>query len=176
MGKPPAHHSQHRLCRNQELCGPTQCFQKTTKYSIKKLCALDRDERYPIIKSGQKIVYRLILIIMTKFKKALPYLASGLLPLMAFAQTADTVLVRVDRILQQVIPILLLICTIVFLWGVIPYLTAGPDEEKQKYGKYLIICGLVGLFAMVAIWGFVRVLTQTFGVGGQRIPRDIGGI
>ncbi|MDP3762570.1 MAG: hypothetical protein Q8Q97_00665 [bacterium] len=113
---------------------------------------------------------------MTKFKKALPYLASGLLPLMALAQTADTVLVRVDRILQQVIPILLLVGTIVFLWGVITYLTAGPDQEKQKYGKYLIIYGLVGLFAMVAIWGIVRVLTQTFGVGGQRIPRDIGGI
>lgn len=113
---------------------------------------------------------------MTKFKKALPYLVSGLLPLVALAQTADTVLVRIDRILQQVIPILLLVGTIVFLWGVITYLTAGPDEEKQKYGKYLIIYGLVGLFAMVAIWGIVRVLTQTFGVGGQQIPRDVGGL
>ena len=110
------------------------------------------------------------------YKKALPYLIAGLVPALVLARTAETVLSRIDRILQQVIPILLIIGTIVFLWGVITYITAGPDEEKQTYGRYLIIYGLIGLFAMVAIWGIVRVLVQTFGVGGQRIPRDVGNI
>ncbi len=110
------------------------------------------------------------------YKKALPYLATSLLPMAALAQTAETVLTRTDTILQQVIPILLLVGTIVFLWGVITYLTAGPDEEKQKYGRYLIVYGLVGLFIMVAIWGIVRVLSNTFGVGGQDIPRRVGNI
>ncbi len=109
-------------------------------------------------------------------KKALPYVITSFVPLLVLAQTVDTVLSRTDRILQNVIPILLVIGTIVFLWGVITYITAGADEEKQKYGKWLILYGLIGLFAMVAIWGIVRVLTNTFGVGGQRIPRDIGGI
>lgn len=113
---------------------------------------------------------------MQKLKKALPYLVTSFLPLAALAATAQDVLNTTDRVLQQVIPILLLVGTIVFLWGVITYLTAGPDEEKQAYGKYLIVYGLVGLFIMVAIWGIVRVLTSTFGVGGERIPRDVGGI
>lgn len=108
------------------------------------------------------------------YKKALPYLITSLLPLAALAQSADSVLIRTNQILKQVIPILLLVGTIVFLWGVITYLTAGPDEEKQKYGKYLIVYGLVGLFAMVAIWGVVRALTNTFDVGREPIPEGPG--
>ncbi len=113
---------------------------------------------------------------MKTLKKVLPYLITAFLPLAALAATVQDVLNTTDRVLQQVIPILLLVGTIVFLWGVITYLTAGPDEEKQAYGKYLIVYGLVGLFIMVAIWGIVRVLTQTFGVGGQDIPRNVGGL
>ncbi|MBI2610197.1 hypothetical protein HYW53_03400 [Candidatus Giovannonibacteria bacterium] len=109
-------------------------------------------------------------------KKILPYAAAGLLPLLAFAQTAESIITRIDRILQQVIPILLIIGTIVFLWGIIVFITAGASEEKKSYGKYLIIYGLVGLFVMVAIWGIVGVLVNTFGVGGRRVPRDVGGI
>lgn len=108
-------------------------------------------------------------------KKALPYLAASALPLTVLAATTLTdVLKTSDDVLRRVIPVLLLVGTIVFLWGVITYLTAGEDEGKKSYGKWLIIYGLIGLFAMVAIWGIVRILAATFDVETEGIPLGPG--
>lgn len=113
---------------------------------------------------------------MRKIEKVLPYLALSLAPAIAAAQTVQSVLSIVKTILDTVVPILLILATIVFIWGVIVFITAGASEEKKTYGRYLIMYGLVGLFAIVAVWGVVRVLTNTFGVGGQGIPTNPGSI
>ena len=109
-------------------------------------------------------------------KKSLPYAAALAAPLMAFAQQAFTIVDRVRTFVNQIIPILLIIGTIVFLWGVITFLTAGGDEEKRADARQLMIYGLVGLFVMVAVWGIVNVLVGFFGVGGTGIPTSPGQI
>lgn len=98
------------------------------------------------------------------------------LPLFASAQTVQTVLAIILGILNQVIPILMVIATIVFLYGVIAYITSAGDEEKQASGKWYMIWGLIGLFIIVAMWGIVRILVNTFGVGGTGIPIGPGGL
>ena len=113
---------------------------------------------------------------MRKIEKVLPYVALSAAPAIAAAQTVQSVLGVVRNILDTVVPILLILATIVFIWGVIVYITSGGSDEKKTYGRYLILYGLVGLFSIVAIWGVVRVLTNTFGVGGQGIPTTPGGI
>lgn len=95
-------------------------------------------------------------------------------PLFAFAATVGTILTDIQTILNTVIPILMILATVVFLWGVITYITAGGDEDKSKTGKTYIIWGLIGLFAMVAIWGLVRALVNTFGVGSTGVPGGPG--
>ena len=110
---------------------------------------------------------------MDKIRKIL-ISAALFLPAVAFAQqTVGGILGIISAILLFLIPLLMILATVVFLWGVILYIIAGSDEEKLQTAKAYIIVGLIGLTAMIAIWGLVRVLTGSFGVGGVGIP--IGG-
>ncbi|MBI5045462.1 MAG: hypothetical protein HZC14_00395 [Candidatus Niyogibacteria bacterium] len=103
------------------------------------------------------------------------------LPLAAFAASAasDTaakgLISTVQNILNALIPLFMVIATVVFLWGVVRYITAAGDEEKVKEARNFIIYGLIGLFVMVSVWGLVGVLVSTFGVSGETIPTGIGG-
>jgi hypothetical protein len=42
------------------------------------------------------------------------------------------------------------------------------SEEKRESGKQRVIYGIIGLFVMVSIWGFVNILERTFGTGGEQ--------
>ena len=110
---------------------------------------------------------------MRKIEKLLPYLAVAIAPAIAAAQASGTigfVVIKLGEIFTALIPVLITLTTIVFIWGVIVYITAGSSEEKKSYAKYLIAYGLVALFAVVASWGLVKVLADTFGVVGKVIP------
>ncbi len=41
------------------------------------------------------------------------------------------------------------------------------SEEKRDSGRQRVIYGIVGLFVMISIWGFVNILKSTFGIGGE---------
>ncbi|KKT56395.1 MAG: hypothetical protein UW81_C0017G0028 [Candidatus Giovannonibacteria bacterium GW2011_GWC2_44_9] len=99
-----------------------------------------------------------------------------LAPLFAYAANVTDILQQTEIILNRIIPILMIIATIVFLWGVIRYITASGEEEKLAEGRRFIVFGLIGLFVMVAIWGVVRALVSQFGVGGGIIPPGPGDI
>lgn len=98
------------------------------------------------------------------------------LPFFAYAADVVSILQNLESILNRVIPILMIVATIVFLWGVIRYITAGGDEEKLADGRRFIIFGLIGLFVMIAVWGVVRALVAQFGVGGGVIPKGPGDV
>jgi hypothetical protein len=36
------------------------------------------------------------------------------------------------------------------------------SEEKRESGRQTVIYGVIGLFAMISIWGFVNILNTTF--------------
>ena len=88
----------------------------------------------------------------------------------------QSIVTNIKNLVNNVIPILLIIGTVVFLWGVILYLTAGADEEKRANARSLMIYGLVGLFVMVAVWGIVNVLVGFFGITDTGIPERPGDI
>ena len=116
---------------------------------------------------------------MKTLKKALPYATIIALPMLAFAQTSapvTSIIDQISQILSSIIPILLLIATIVFLWGVIQFITAGADEEKRASARSLMIYGLIALFVMVAVWGIVRIFVQFTGTGNVGIPTSPGQI
>lgn len=102
--------------------------------------------------------------------------AIAILPMIAYAATVGTVLQNIKDILNTAIPILMILATVVFLWGVITYVTSQGDETKKKTGQSYIIFGLVGLFVMVAIWGLVLALVNTFSVGGTGVPTGPGAL
>ncbi len=95
----------------------------------------------------------------------------SLLPMLVFAADSSGIigmLAVVMRILSVLIPILITLAVIYFIWGVIQY-TLSTDEESKKNARGKIINGLIGLFVIIAFWGIIALVTDTFGVGPTQL-------
>ena len=106
------------------------------------------------------------------------------LPLVSFAQgrgdTRDTEVApaaaetgiegaveNIGGIVNSLIPLLLTIAVVIFLWGLLKYLFKIGGEEGSKGGLQIMLWGVVAIFVMVSIWGLVSLLQTTLGVGSQ---------
>jgi len=98
------------------------------------------------------------------------------MPMLAFAQDLNNTLETINDLLSQVIPILMIIATIAFIWGIIKYIMAGGDEEGVQTAKGYMLWSIIALAVMVSVWGIVGVLVDTFGVGGGTIPPGPGAL
>ena len=65
---------------------------------------------------------------------------------------------------QSVVPLLISIAIVVFIWGVIQYVINTDDVSKRAEGRNFMIYGIIGLFVIVSIWGLIKILTGTFGI------------
>ncbi len=65
-------------------------------------------------------------------------------------------------LVKSVIPFLITLAVVGFIWGVIQYFLNPDNEEKRKKGKSYILWGLISLFVMVSMWGLVALLSDTF--------------
>jgi hypothetical protein len=95
------------------------------------------------------------------------------IPLLAAAQgfsSIDDSISTVTRLINRLIPLVIGIGVLVFLWGLVGYVTAGGDEEKRKNARSLMIYGIIVLFVMVSVWGLVRILVTTFGTDQTNGP------
>lgn len=95
---------------------------------------------------------------------------AALLPLVAFAQGADldyfdTTIGAIQDIVNALVPLLTGVALVVFIWGVIRYVTAGESDEKKAQARGLMIYGVIALFVIVSVWGLVNVL-QDIVLGG----------
>ncbi|MBU1091849.1 hypothetical protein KKA27_03245 [Patescibacteria group bacterium] len=95
-------------------------------------------------------------------------------PMMAIAASTNDlgdVLIVIKELVDSIIPILMVLVVAVFLWGIVRYVTAGGDAEKEKAARGYIIYGLIGIFVLVAFWGIVKMFAGTFGVDtGGTLP------
>lgn len=64
---------------------------------------------------------------------------------------------------DYVIPFLFALAVVIFLVGVMKYVAGGDNEEKRTQGRDIMWFGIVALFVMVGVWGFVKILAVTFG-------------
>ncbi len=64
-------------------------------------------------------------------------------------------------LIDRLIPLLISLGLVLFLIGVLRFVTAGDNEEKRQGGRDLMIFGIIALFVMVSVWGFVNILSQT---------------
>lgn len=65
-------------------------------------------------------------------------------------------------IINSVVPMLVALAVIGFIYGIIKYFLNPDNEEKRKDGKSFMLWGIVTLFVMVSIWGLVGILSNTF--------------
>lgn len=120
-------------------------------------------------------------------KKKLIVLSSsvlGFMPLMTLAQsgggcdqisysttTIKTIICKIGDILDIIIPILIVLGVVLFVWGVVMYVIAS-DEEAKKKGRDRMIYGIIGLVVIIAMWGLVGIVKNSFGLDniGTQIP------
>jgi len=69
-----------------------------------------------------------------------------------------------SELLNAVIPVLIALGVIYFVWGVITYVISS-DEEAKTSGRNRIIYGIIGLAVIIGLWGLVNILKNTFGLG-----------
>lgn len=100
------------------------------------------------------------------------------LPLLVNAQVdgINRLIDQIQNIVVRLVPIVIGLALIVFLWGVLSYVISGNDENK-KNAKIFMIYGIIGLFVMVSVWGLVTILADSI-FDGNRInqPPTVPGI
>jgi len=77
----------------------------------------------------------------------------------------------IDIIRGYLVPFIIALALLVFLWGVFKTVTAGADGKKRQEGIAFITYGIIGLAVMISIWSLVYLLTSTFFSGGLLIPQ-----
>ena len=73
-------------------------------------------------------------------------------------------------LVKYVVPLLVALAVVGFIYGIIQYFLYPDNEEKRKNGKSFMLWGLIALFVMVSIWGLVGILSNTLETGPVRIP------
>ena len=108
-------------------------------------------------------------------------LLSIFVPVLAFAQTPNQPqsIDKLGAFLQQfirfidlyLVPLVFAIAFIVFIFGIFQYfILGGADEEKRTKGRAFMVWGIIGFFVMVAVWGILNLLLNSFGFGGDSRP------
>lgn len=77
-------------------------------------------------------------------------------------QTFGNIFNKLIGIAGATIPAMMILATVLFLWGVITFLVNADNEDARTQGRTFMIYGVVALFVMVAAWGLVEVLYNTF--------------
>ncbi len=69
---------------------------------------------------------------------------------------------RVTSTLNIIVAILVIIATLVFIWGVILFLTSSGDPTKRGEGRQYMIWGIVALAVIAAAWAVANVIIAYF--------------
>jgi ribose/xylose/arabinose/galactoside ABC-type transport system permease subunit len=64
----------------------------------------------------------------------------------------------------RLLPFIVALTVLVFLWGIFKYVLAGGDPDKRSEAKGYIIWGIIGLAVMISVSGLVNFLSRTFGL------------
>ena len=100
--------------------------------------------------------------------KILPFALA--LPFLTLAQGAadlsflEELIADAGGILATLVPILITLALVVFIWGLIRYISSGGDEEKRKEARQTMLWGVIIFAVIVSIWGLVALLRSVFGI------------
>lgn len=99
-------------------------------------------------------------------KKSIGLVGAYALPFLALAQNPFlTIIDKVRDILNTLVPLLITLALVYFIYGVGKFVTAKEAQEKET-ARDIMIYGAIGLFVIVSIWGIVGLLQQFTGTTG----------
>ncbi len=88
---------------------------------------------------------------------------------------------QVGEIISILVPILIGLALLLFLWGLVKFIWNSDDEGARDEGKKMMLWGVIALFVIVSVWGLVALLNQLTGVSqGEQaeevyVPTGAGG-
>lgn len=96
---------------------------------------------------------------------ALPLTASAVLDVAGDDRIGGLMSNILEFVNTYVIPFIIAIGFLVFVWGMFQYFIAGgANEEKKEKGKSLMIWATVGFVLIIVFWGIVNLLTGSTGL------------
>jgi heme/copper-type cytochrome/quinol oxidase subunit 2 len=82
-------------------------------------------------------------------------------PIFAYASDVfDMIDLGVDA-LSAAIPLTLSLSIVIFLWGVVKFVSSAGDEKAIEEGRQIIVWGMVAIFVIVSLWGIIGFITET---------------
>ena len=97
-------------------------------------------------------------------------------PTLVFAQQLNdinSVAMKATNIGNLIVRLAISFAVLFIIISVVRYLIAGSDdEEARKKGGQAILYGVIGLFAILSIWGLVYLLSNSFQFGQNSLPND----
>ena len=86
------------------------------------------------------------------------------------AQTLGTMLGIFTKIVNGLMPFIVALAVLFFMWGVFQFIRASGNEDEVTEGRNRMIYGIIGIFVMVSVWGLVNLLGGTFALTSEIIP------
>ncbi len=68
--------------------------------------------------------------------------------------------------MDKVVVLLMAAAVVYVVWGAFQMISS---ETKRESGRDTVIYGIIGLFVMISIWGFVNILQRTFNLQGSYV-------
>jgi Type IV secretion system pilin len=98
-------------------------------------------------------------------------LTAGPFTVFAAATSFDALVTQLLNYIKLLVPFIIALAMLVFLWGIFKLVFAGGNELDVKEGTKFMTWGIVSLFVMVSVWGLVAILTKTFFDGNPVLPQ-----
>lgn len=89
------------------------------------------------------------------------------LPALAAVTTIVELLLQIQSVINVLIPFIVGLAVLVIIWGIFLYVVKAAEEEKRSEAKMYIVWGVVAVFCMLSVWGFVNVLVNSFNLPTQ---------
>lgn len=85
-------------------------------------------------------------------------------PITSFAQSGPNttyltnLIGSVLGIISALVPVVIGLAVLVFLWGIFKFLTSQGEDKKNA--KDVMLWGIVAIFVMVSLWGLVNLVNN----------------
>jgi succinate dehydrogenase hydrophobic anchor subunit len=63
-------------------------------------------------------------------------------------------------LINFVIPVLVALALVLFLWGGVRYIYKASDAHGKGADKEVLLWGVIALFVLVSVWGILRILRE----------------
>ena len=96
------------------------------------------------------------------------------IPFVSYATTPTDFKSLISLFLSYInilIPFVISLTVLLFVWGVFKYVNAGASVDDRTEGRKFMLYGIISLFVMVSVWGFVNILNTSIFGGTLYIPQ-----